>query len=157
MVNKIVECNEHCTQSAKIAGHLTAYTKARRTCKASCIGQKKINKNRIEKRVSIESRRKRREESVARNFCTSVYQNNIPWVPRYRAYEHSATYTPVTYVYIYFWIKNPEEKKKRKKNFKSKFGPRRKPRSYLGGSFLDARIVHERTKIQAGKRMEKIK
>ena len=30
IVNKIVECNEHCTQSAKIAGHLTAYTEARK-------------------------------------------------------------------------------------------------------------------------------
>ena len=54
------------------------------------------------------------------------YQNNISWVPRNRAYEYSATYIPVTYVYIYFWIKSPEEKKRKKMNFKSKFGPRRK-------------------------------
>ena len=96
-----------------------------------------------------------REASLA--IFALRYQNNIPWVPRNRAYEYSATYTPVTYVYIYFWIKNPEEKKKKKKNFKSKFGPRRKPRSYLGGSFLDARIVSRANKkVQARKRIEKI-
>lgn len=79
------------------------------------------------------------------------YQNNIPWIPRNRAYEYSATYTPVTYVYIYFWIKNPEEKK----SFKSKFGPRRKSRSCFDGSFLDSMIVYERTKILNGKRINK--
>lgn len=79
------------------------------------------------------------------------YRNNIPWIPRNRAYEYSATYTPVTYVYIYFWIKNPEEKR----SFKSKFGPRRKSWSCFDGSFLDAMIVYERTKIQNGKRINK--
>lgn len=56
---------------------------------------------------------------IAHDFRTLVPINNILWVPRNRAYEYSATYTPVTYVYIYFWIKDSDEMK----NFKSKFGP----------------------------------